>query len=137
MPAWIALERSGGSGLLYRVTLYNDGAVLFEGARNSPRPGSSSKHIPPAAATQVFRQLEAVRFWERAPRYDVERTQHGADSIITASAPLDAPWDAIIAQNTNRMKRVDGLFFAPRELLEFKSTIELTVGLADWLAGAK
>ena len=28
-PAWVALERSGNSGLIYRVTLFEGGAVLF------------------------------------------------------------------------------------------------------------
>lgn len=135
--SWVALERSGGSGLLYRVTLYIDGSVLFEGARNSVHPGSSWKHLSPASADRVFRQIELANFWDRYPRYDVERSQRGGDSIITATAPPDALWDGIVAQHRGRSKRIDGLFFAPRELLELKTFIEETVGLADWLAGAK
>lgn len=136
-PAWVSLERSGGSSLLYRVTLYADGAVLFEGAPNSARPGSMGKHIPPAAAAAIFRQLELVSFWEFEPRYDAQRTPQGNDFVITASAPLDAPWDAIIAQNVSRVKRIDGLFYAPRELLDLKAAIEQAVGLAAWLEGGR
>ena len=134
-PAWVALERSGNSGLIYRVTLFEGGAVLFEGSASSRRPGSVSRHIPPEKAAAIFRQLEIVDFWEREPRYDIERTNRGADSLITRTAPEDALWDTIIAQRSSRTKRIDGLFFAPQELIDLKKTIEDTVGLATWLSG--
>jgi hypothetical protein len=135
VPAWVALERSGNNGLIYRVTLFEGGAVLFEGAGNSRRPGSVSRHIPPESASAIFRQLELVDFWEREPRYDIERTNRGGDSLITRTAPEDAIWDAIVAQRASRTKRIDGLFFAPQELLDLKKSLEQTVGLAAWLSG--
>ena len=92
--------------------------------------------IPPEKAAAIFRELDTVNLWERAPRYDTESmTRTGFDRVLVNSAPPSgAPWDILTARSRGRFKRIDGLFFAPHELLELKQHIEQAVGLADWVS---
>jgi hypothetical protein len=136
-PGWVALERTPGNlpeAPAYVVTLFEDGKVLFEGATGVPRKGTATKRIPADHAARVFARLEEIDLWALAPRYDYERANRGMDSVIVAVAPQGAPSDILTAQRRHRFKRIDGLFFAPRELLDFKKLLEETVGLAEWLA---
>ena len=134
-PAWVALQRTAGAdpnARAYVVTLFEDGKVLFEG-QSRLRRGTSTKVIPARQAAVVFRELDVIDFWNRPPRYDVDRLDRGADSKIMKIASPDVPWDIITAKHGNRFKRIDGLFFAPSELIELKKLIQTTVSLDEWV----
>lgn len=136
---WVSLERTSGAlreAPVYLVTLYEDGGVLFEGRANVRSKGTFAKHIPPERAAVVFARLDAIDFWNREPRYDEERESKATgESLILRTASRDLPWDTIAARRHNRFKRIDGLFFAPRELIDLKILIEQTVDLAAWING--
>jgi hypothetical protein len=135
-PGSISLERTAGllpEGPRYVVTLFQDGLVVFEGYADVPHKGTQTKHIAPDRARALFTRLDAINFWERNPRYTEERATTGADDKILRVAPEGAPMDIMTARYQGRFKRIDGLFFAPTELLDFKRAIEETVGLDDWL----
>lgn len=135
-PSYIALERTAGrlaEAPVYLVTLYSDGGVLFEGRANVRSKGTFTKRIPPESAAALFTQLDAIDFWNRWPRYDEDRTKRGNDDVIVAVASPDVPWDILSARHRGRFKRIDGLFYAPRELTDFKRRFEEVVGLADWI----
>jgi hypothetical protein len=135
-PAYVSLERVTAGrvvGPAYVLTLYEDGRVLFEGHASVKSKGTFTKRIPPAEAARIFAELETANIWEREPRYDVERADQGGDSRILRVAPTEAPWDNLIARSRGRFKRIDGLFFAPRVLLDLKAHIEEAVGLAEWI----
>lgn len=135
-PAWISLERTtGGQSVspVYRVTLYEDGGVLFEGVTSVKSKGTFTKTIPREKAAAIFTRIEQVELWERQRRYDTETITRGAETTIGRQAPLEVPWDILRAQNRGRTIRIDGLFFAPYELIELKKLIEESVGLAEWI----
>jgi hypothetical protein len=135
-PAWISLERTTGGSVVspvYRVTLFEDGRVLFEGVASVKSKGSFTKTIPREAAAEVFHRIEQVQLWERQRRYDTESANSGGDSVIVKQASTEAAWDIIRAKARNRSVRIDGLFFAPQELVELKKLVERNVGLAEWV----
>ena len=135
-PAWISLERTTGGAVVspvYRVTLFEDGRVLFEGVTSVKSKGSFTKTISRAAAAEVFNRIEQVQLWERARRYDTESAMSGRDSVIVKQASTEAAWDIIRAKARNRSVRIDGLFYAPHDLIDLKKLIEKNVGLAEWI----
>lgn len=135
-PGYIALERTAGSlaeAPVYTVTLFEDGHVLFEGRAGVKTKGTFSKRIPLERAVALFRQLDAISFWDRRPHYTEERVNRSGDEVIARVASPDSPWDIISARYRGQFKRIDGLFFAPHELIEFKTLLEETVGLAAWI----
>jgi hypothetical protein len=137
-PAWIALERTPGGGPespVYTVTLYEDGRVLFEGRSGVHRKGTFTKEIPRAKAAAIFSEIEGVDLWNRDPRYDYERAQVGNDDRIIRQAPKDSSWDILTARSRGRFKRIDGLFFAPHELIDLVRHVQETVGLSEWIVG--
>jgi hypothetical protein len=119
------------------VTLFQDGQVVFEGHANVLHKGTQTKRIPAERARALFVRLDAINFWERNPRYTEERATTGTDDKILRVAPDDAPLDVMTARYQGRFKRIDGLFFAPTELVEFKRAIEDAVGLDEWLGVAR
>lgn len=135
-PGFISLERTAGllpEGPRYVVTLFQDGDVLFEGHANVLHKGTQTIRIPLERARALFQRLEAINFWERHPRYTEDRAISGGDDKILRVAPEGAPMDIVTVRYQGRFKRIDGLFFAPTELLEFKRAIEEAVGLDEWL----
>lgn len=134
-PAWISVERVHGGRAVYLVTVFDNGRAVLEGYFGG-RQRTFSKAIPIAQASLIFGRIEAIDFWQREPRYDVEYIRRGADSTIGRIAPEDAPIDVLRAQRQSRLKRIDNLHFAPSELTELKALIEETVGLRAWLAEA-
>lgn len=135
-PNWIALEKTGGGltvGPEYVVTLFSDGRVLFEGRAHVKSKGSFTRTVPREQARAIFAELEAINIWDRAPRYDTERANRGGDEVVVKLAPTDTAWDVITLRNNGRFKRIDGLFYAPHDLLDFKRHIEQTVGLSEWI----
>lgn len=137
-PAWISFERtrtdSGAApGPVYVVTLYDDGKVIFEGHAQVKRKGTFSRSLPRDAASRLFAQIETMNLWDRPRRYDVERANRGGDEIIVRSASTEVPWDIVRAKRQGRLLRIDGLFFAPADLLAFKQDFEQTVGLAEFI----
>jgi hypothetical protein len=135
-PGWVALQRTPGtdpSAPRYTVTLYENGKVLFEGQSGVKWTGAATKTISATQAARIFRELDAIDFWNRQPRYDVERADRGVESVITKVASPDTSWDIISARHRGRFKRIDGLFFAPFQLLQLKALIENSVGLSDWV----
>ena len=134
-PGWVSLERTEGGTSIYLVTLFEDGRAVFEGLVDGRRR-TLTKTVPRERVAAVFSKLESVDFWNRAARYDVERAMQGGDQVIVRTASNDAPWEILRAQRQSRLKRIDGLFFAPSELIELKTLIEETTGLAEWLAGS-
>lgn len=136
LPAWASLERTEEGRSLYVVTLFEDGRAMFEGAVGGRRR-TLTKPVDAGQAARVFQMVEAIDLWNRQPRYDVEHARQGNDSVVVRTASPDEPWDILRVQRQGRTKRIDGLFFAPRDILELKSLIEETVGLKDWLAQAR
>ena len=134
MPAWVSLERTFGGRSIYVITLREDGHAMFEAQTPQNTRRTLTKVLPASVVAPVFSQVELLNFWDRPGGYDVERTQVGGDSRITATAAPDAPWDILRAQRGSRIKRIDGLFFAPRDMIEFKALIERTVDLPGWTA---
>jgi hypothetical protein len=136
-PAWISLERTRGtapeSGPVYRVTLYEDGSVLFEGAASVKSKGTFSKQIPGAKAAAIFAMMDGINLWQMLTHYDEERSDGGTDSRILRVASRDVPWDILTARSLGRFKRIDGLFYAPHDLRHLKTHIEEAVGLAQWI----
>lgn len=137
-PAWISLERtrtdSGAApGPVYVVTVFEDGKVIFEGHASVKSKGTFTKNIPPATAAALLSELETLNLWERERRYDVERVNRAGDSVIVRTASSEVPWDIIRARNRSRILRIDGLFFAPSDILRFKEHVEQAVGLAAWI----
>lgn len=138
MPSWISLERTpSGSGEatspVYVVTLFEDGRVLFEGHRLVKSKGTFTRTIPREEAERVFRRMHTIRLWDRQPRYDEERAMQGGDEVIVRTASTETSWDILRASDRGRTVRIDGLFFAPRELIDFKEMVEKVVGLAAWV----
>src|SRR5687768_13133935 len=70
-PGFVSLERvTGGKvvGPAYRVTLYEDGRVLFEGHASVKSKGTFTKRMPVAEAARIFAEMEGINLWEREPR---------------------------------------------------------------------
>lgn len=137
-PNWISLERTPNAagvpvGPVYVVTLFEDGRVIFEGHAAVAHQGTHSKTIPRVQARAVFTRFETLNLWDRERRYDVERANRGGDSVIVRTASEEVPWDILRARVHGRLLRIDGLFFAPHDILDFKAFIEKTVGLTDWI----
>jgi hypothetical protein len=135
-PNWVSVQRTGG-GLsispIYVVTLFADGRVLFEGQSWGKSNGSFTRTIPREQAAKIFTQLEAVDFWNRAPRYDTESATQGDNSVIVKLAPSDTPWTILTARSNGRFKRIDGLFYAPHELIDLKKEIEKVTRIDEWI----
>lgn len=136
--SWISLERTrtasgAAAGPVYVVTLFNDGRVIFEGHASVKAKGTFSKTIPVRDAALVFADIDAINLWERPHRYDVERAERNGDSIILRTASTEVPWDILRARDRGRTIRIDGLFFAPHDILALKTLVEKTVGLTDWV----
>ena len=53
--------------------------------------------------------------------------------ILLAAASTEVPWDILRAHNRGRSIRIDGLFFAPHEIMDLKNLVEKTVDLAEWI----
>ena len=137
-PAWVSLERTpNGAGAavgpVYIVTLFEDGKVIYEGHAAVKRKGTFSRTIPREHAAEIFSTIETINLWERPRRYDVERIERGGDSVIVRRASDEVPWDILRARSHGRMIRIDGLFFAPHDILALKQLIERRVDLAAWL----
>lgn len=137
-PGFVSLERTtnaagAAAGPVYIVTLFTDGRVIFEGNAAVKSKGTFSKTIPMDAADAVFARIDAINLWDRERRYDVERAEAGGDSIIVRTASTEVPWDILRARNRGRSIRIDGLFFAPHEIMDLKNFVEKTVGLAEWI----
>jgi hypothetical protein len=135
-PGWVALERTSGNrpeAPSYVVTLFDDGRVMFEARANVKTRGTFSKRVPAERAAAVFTRMEAIELWQRQPRYDEQRGARGGDDVILAVASRDDPWDILTARCHGQFKRIDGLFYAPSDLLDLKQLIEDTVGLAELL----
>jgi hypothetical protein len=134
-PGFVSIERvtaGGAAGPAYLVTLFEDGQVLFEGHSAVKSKGTFAKRIPATEAARIFGELEAANIWERDPRYDVERGGQNDNQIVRVAAN-NAPRENLTVRRRGRFKRIDGLFFAPRELLEVKNHIEQAIGLAEWI----
>jgi hypothetical protein len=137
-PNSLSLERTPNAagvpvGPVYVVTLFEDGTAIFEGHANVRSQGTFKKTIPREQAAQLFAQVELLNLWNRERRYDVERSESGGDSRIVRTASTEVPWDILRIRMQGRTLRIDGLFFAPHDLLEFKAKIERAVGLAEWI----
>lgn len=137
-PGWISFERtrtdSGAApGPVYTVTLFEDGKVIFEGYAQVKSKGTFSRTIPREQAALIFAEMETINLWDRPRRYDVERANRGGDEVIVRSASTEVSWDILRARRVGRMIRIDGLFFAPSEILRLKENFERTVGLAAFI----
>lgn len=137
-PAWISFERtrtdSGAApGPVYTVTLFEDGKVIFEGYTQVKNKGTFSRAVPREQAALIFAEMETINLWDRPRRYDVERANRGGDEVIVRSASTEVSWDILRARRVGRMIRIDGLFFAPSDILRLKENFERTVGLADFI----
>jgi hypothetical protein len=133
VPDYVSLERTAGGRTQYLVTLFSDGHVLFEGLSSVKFKGTFSKTISHANTASIFGALERLELHKRAKRYDTQNAQRGEDSVIDRVASTEAPWETIRLKLHGQSERIDGLFFAPADILDLKKQIETSVGLAEWV----
>lgn len=90
--AWISVEHVP-SGLSisssYTIRLYADGRVVYEGRSNVKERGVRTKQIPTAPTAAIFRELEAVDFWNLPNTYDTRSLVERRGSFALVEGTVD------------------------------------------------
>lgn len=133
--AFISLERTGcfGSCPIYVVTLYQDGAVRFEGRDYVKKKGVFVKRVDRAAVERLFEKAESIGFWQLQDTYAISKEVKKGDDAIIELPPTDLPTRYVTLRTAKKMKRVQDYWGAPAELRELERLIDATAGVAEWV----
>ena len=130
----VALERGPCRGRcpVYRVELYGDGNVRFEGKQYVARMGAQRGTTTPAAIQELLRGINASEF-------TTIDTSFVMGSAACGQYMPDLPMSTLSAKIGTQIKRVQldpGCKNAPRSLRAFEAQVDSIAQTAKWIAGA-
>jgi hypothetical protein len=120
----VTLERTAcfGTCPIYKVTIYTDGTVVFEGERFVTAEGTQTLQIEPEVVQQLVEGFEAAGYFEWDDEY-TEMTVSDLPTIIT-SVTRDG--------ETKQITRYAGDSSAPMELPYLETWIDLAAYTSQW-----
>jgi hypothetical protein len=120
----VTLERTAcfGACPIYKVTLYTDGTVVYEGERFVTTEGTQTTKIEPAVVQQLVEGFEAAGYFEWDDEY-TQMTITDQPSVIT-SVTRDG--------ETKQITRYAGDSSAPMELPYLEAWIDLAAYTGQW-----
>ncbi len=124
-PLLVSLERTSCYGWcpVYRVAVYADGVLEFEGRHFVLRPGLHEARVSAAQLTALRQAAARARFAELEERY-VRRDYPDMPSIITV-AQVDGAYKEV--------RHYFGDTSAPGELIRLEEEIDRIVGIERWI----
>jgi Family of unknown function (DUF6174)/Domain of unknown function (DUF6438) len=122
----ITLERTAcfGACPIYKLTIFGDGKVVYEGERFVKITGKRTAKISQKAVKELISDFEKINYFSLQNSYQ--------------GGPTDLP-SAITSFNTGRKQKTVSHYLgspnAPKELTELENKIDTVVNSQQWIAG--
>ena len=128
----ITLERTPcfGTCPVYKVTLQNDGTVIFEGKEYVKEAGRRSGKISAKQFQQLVAKVEQIGFFTLNDEYLTKKNADGSETRIT-----DMPSRITTVKRGPESKRVRNYFGGPDSLKELEELIDKISNSARWVKG--
>ncbi len=106
--ASVTYERIGCLGFCpaYKVAIFSDGSVVYEGGRNVARSEPATKKVPPSQVAPLFQRIREMNFMGIDGSGDGRKMQANGDVI--GGIAYDAPSYSITVAQGGRSKKVGG-----------------------------
>lgn len=132
-PLVAALERGACRGTcpVYRVEVYGDGRVRFEGRDHVAHLGLQTSNVPTVAVRELVEAIQASQF-------AVADTAYVMNSASCGQYATDLPVSTLSARVGSRVKRVErdpGCRNAPTFLRALEAKVDSVAGSARWVSG--
>jgi len=131
---------AGGLGIMsaFRITIYENGVVQFEGVKNVNKKGFATRQIDPLKVAEIFSKIQAINFWELNDEYSKSSEREGVDengeAVIFVTPPLDLQTWWVVVTAEGRAKKVEDYWGAPKGLHELENLIIDNSGTVDWIS---
>jgi uncharacterized protein DUF6438 len=128
----ITLERQACYGIcpVYKVSIFADGSVVFEGKEHSKTKGIARGHITPAALKELMAAFDRVHYFDLQDEYRGDKN--------CPRARTDAPSAITSFSSNGRTKRIDHYLGCDglqelKDLTELEGKIDKTVNSHRWI----
>ena len=120
----ITLERTACFGIcpVYRLTIYGDGRVVYEGIRCVRIEGTRTATISENKIDELITEFRKIDFFSLKDSYE----EHNATDMPSAFTSL------IINGETKTIRHYHGDFSAPQRLTELENKIDQIVSSDQW-----
>ena len=120
----VTLERTACFGFcpMYKLTIYGDGRVVYEGNRFVKITGTKTTRISPMKARQLMLEFQRIQYFNLQDRYE--------------GGPTDAPSAITSFQMGPKFKTVYHYLAspdAPQKLTDLEAKIDATVNVQQWI----
>ncbi|MBD2121113.1 DUF6438 domain-containing protein [Trichocoleus sp. FACHB-262] len=120
----VTLERTACFGFcpMYKLTIYADGRVIYEGNQFVKVKGIKTTRISPLKARQLMLEFQRMQYFNLQDRYE--------------GGPTDAPSAITSFQMGRRFKTVHHYLAspdAPQTLTDLEAKIDATVNVQQWI----
>jgi len=120
----VTLERTACFGFcpIYKLTIFSDGKVVYEGKRFVKVTGTKTARISPAKARQLMMEFQRIQYFNLQDRYEGGHT--------------DAPSAITSFQMGRRFKTVHHYLAspnAPQKLTDLEAKIDAAVNVQQWI----
>jgi len=120
----VTLERTACFGFcpMYKLTIYGDGRVVYEGNRFVKVTGTRTTRISPMKARRLMLEFQRIQYFNLQDRYE--------------GGPTDAPSAITSFQMGRKFKTVYHYLAspdAPQKLTDLEAKIDATVNVQQWI----
>ena len=121
----VSLERGAcfGTCPVYSVTIHQDGLVEYEGQGWVKAMGRQTSHVSPDAVRKLYNQIEAMRFFELAPRYEAKITDQ-------ATQVLTVRMGGAVHRVEDYAGQIVGM---PPAVVDLETAVDQTAGVERWV----
>ncbi len=120
----MTLERTACFGFcpIYKLTIYGDGKVVYEGDRFVKVKGKQTKTISQKAVRQLISEFNRVNYFKLADQYTGEHTD--APSVITSFTQ---------GRRSKTVNHYVGSRNVPQKLIDLENKIDAIVSTKQWI----
>jgi hypothetical protein len=133
----ISLERTHcyGPCPVYKVQIYGDGRVRYEGHEHVKVVGVREATIDKKEIVELLRHIYEIRFFGMKGRYESLAVPNEENGVIDEgiSHPSDLPTKIIAVRIGGYEKRVKDYYYAPKELVDLSPKIDAAAGTDKWV----